>query len=130
MVSKWFAAPYLHLPVPSKMLQLFARFRLACHYLAVETGRWRGVNIDDRKCPLCQCGAVQDEHHHVFVCPFFAEVRLQYPDLFVHNMFSNIQSLFKIHSNSGVARWQLIVRQTCSYLEATGGIFRAIQPAD
>lgn len=128
VVSKWHAAPYLQLPIPSKKLHMYTRFRLACHYLAVETGRWRRRHIDDRQCPLCDLNTVQDEHHHVFVCPRFAITRLEYPDLFAHGSgFRNIQSLFKIHARSGVANWQLVVRQVCGFLDTIGGIYQPIQ---
>jgi Reverse transcriptase (RNA-dependent DNA polymerase)/Endonuclease-reverse transcriptase len=128
-LREWQKALYLTLPAPSKRLCLMARFRLSCHHLAVETGRWQNVHIDDRKCPLCNLGSVQDEHHILFVCPALAPIRVNFPVLFHNNRFSHVQKLFQVDRNSD-RDWRLVLRETCRYLEVVGGIFKPIQMAD
>ena len=49
----------------------FARYRLSCHRLRVETWRYRGITHEQR---LCVCGlGVQDEFH-IFSCPRVEEL--------------------------------------------------------
>ena len=122
---EWNKALYLTLPAPSKRLCLMARFRLSCHHLAVETGRWHDVRIDDRKCTLCTMGSVQDEHHVLFVCPTLSPMRGNFPVLFQNNRFSNVQELFQV-DRSSAGDWRLVLRETCRYLEVVGGIFQPI----
>lgn len=129
VVDRWLTAPYLLLPVPSKKLVLLARFRLSCHYLAIETGRWSRTLVDHRKCTLCGDGSVQDEHHHIFACQHLAEDRAQFPRIFGNGQFSTIQSLF-ILDKSCTAEWHLVVRDLCRFLHSTGGIYKTIHRVD
>ena len=121
----WPRALYLSLPIRADRLRLLARFRMSCHHLAVETGRWRGVLIDERKCDLCDMDTVQDEHHVLFVCPALEFARLQLPRLFGSNRFTYVQKLFHVNPHTE-QDWQLIVRDTCRYLELVGGIYKPI----
>jgi hypothetical protein len=125
-LREWKKALYLTLPAPSKRLCLMARFRLSCHHLAVESGRWYGVPIDDRKCTLCSIGSVQDEHHVLFVCPMLSPIREDFPRLFQNNRFSHVQKLFQVDRGSD-QDWRLVLRDTCRYLEVVGGIFKPVQ---
>jgi hypothetical protein len=127
-LREWTKALYLTLPAPSKRLCLMARFRLSCHHLAVETGRWHGIHIDDRKCTLCAMGAVQDEHHVLFVCPALSPFRLDFPLLFQNGRFGNVQNLFQVDRSSG-QDWRSVLRETCRYLEVVGGVFKPIHAA-
>ena len=62
------------------------QFRLSNHRLPVETGRWFHINYYDRKCHLCSCNTIGDEYHHLFICPFFNELRRKYiPYNYVNN---------------------------------------------
>jgi hypothetical protein len=125
----WPRALYLSLPIPADRLRLLARFRLGCHHLAVETGRWTGVVIDDRKCNLCEASTVQDEHHVLFVCPALHDARLQFPRLFGSDRFTFVQKLFMVNPHTD-EDWLLVVRDTCRYLEVIGGIYKPIVSPD
>lgn len=127
-LREWRKALYLTLPARSKRLCLMARFRLSCHHLAVETGRWHNIHIDDRKCNMCTMGSVQDEHHVLFVCPALSPIRADFPRLFGDNRFGHVQKLFQVDSCSD-HDWRLVLRDTCRYLEAVGGIYKPLQIA-
>lgn len=122
---EWRKALYLTLPAPSKTLCLMARFRLSCHHLAVETGRWQNIEIDRRKCTLCTTGSVQDEHHVLFMCPALSPIRLNFPRLFGDNRFTHVQKLFQVDRNTD-HDWRLVLRDVCRYLEVVGGIFKPL----
>mgnify|MGYP001545129845 CR=1 FL=1 len=64
---------------------VLTRLRLSSHNLAVETGRWSRIPLEQRLCP---CGSVQTELHILFECSQTEHVRTIYPD--VPRDFSNI----------------------------------------
>ena len=51
------------------------KYRTANHFLPVETLRWQGVDIAERKCPLCDNSDVAHEFHYLFSCNAFEEQR-------------------------------------------------------
>jgi hypothetical protein len=121
----WDRAPYLGLPIALHKLRLLARFRLSCHHLAVEVGRWRGVDIDDCVCTLCGTGAVQDEHHVLFRCPALSAARSQYPVLFGDDqLFTHVRSLFTPTHRHALVH---VMRQLCSFLDQVGGIYHPLR---
>ena len=50
------------------------RLRCGTNELSIESGRWRGLTIADRVCPMC-LGAVEDERHFLLKCPAYARER-------------------------------------------------------
>jgi hypothetical protein len=128
--AKWKRARYLNLPLGPEQLKLLARFRLSNHYLAVEVGRWRRpepVPVDMRTCELCGTGSVQDEHHHIFVCPALQALRAEFPRLFMHGHTNYLNPLFALR---GVAyEHQLVVaKDLCIFLQRAGGVYRPPEP--
>ena len=82
--GSWLARPrYLFLDFPAPITCLFMRFRLGCHDLQIELGRW-----EDRRprhlrfCQRCSMGLVDDERHLVFECPAFDQLRCARQHLF------------------------------------------------
>jgi hypothetical protein len=121
----WRRARYLDLPIALHKLRLLARFRLSCHHLAVETGRWRGVDLDDCVCTICGTGAVQDEHHILFRCPALSDARTQYPVLFGDGQpFTHVRSFFTPTHRHAMIH---IVRELCSFLQRVGGIYHPLR---
>ena len=43
-------------------------WRLSCHSLAIERGRYLGIARQDRLCTKCNLGEVGDEIHVLFIC--------------------------------------------------------------
>jgi hypothetical protein len=122
---KWKRAKYLNLPLDPEQIKLLARFRLSNHYLAVEVGRWRRpdpVPVVMRTCELCGAGSVQDEHHHIFVCPAFAAIRTEFPRLFVHGHTNYLNTLFALRGVAYEHRL-LVAKDLCMFLQRVGGIY-------
>ncbi|MCG8033764.1 MAG: reverse transcriptase family protein [Candidatus Thiodiazotropha taylori] len=71
-LEKYFTA------MPRKFDILFFKVRTSNHKLPIETGRWDGTEIHDRKCNLCTLNDIGDEFHYVCKCPYFAEERRKF----------------------------------------------------
>lgn len=77
-------APFVDMcdPIDVDCLVSLVRFRLGAHGLRVSTGRWEGVPRADRLCCRCGLHAVEDEHHVLFVCPHYEDVRQRFLTLY------------------------------------------------
>ena len=65
---------YLNI-LPTSYVKYMIDFRLCNNRLPVETGRWAGVERNERKCVLCDRNDVGDEFHYLLSCSFFATDR-------------------------------------------------------
>ena len=75
--------PYLNFSI-SKMLRSFlTKLRISAHKLQIEVGRYCNPIIprDERYCISCQT-VVEDEHHFLFECPLYNQLRSEYCTLF------------------------------------------------
>ena len=68
---------------------------------------------------------VQDEHHVLFVCPALLHVRSQFTRLFGTGRFIFVQDFFTENPRTDTD-WQLVMRDTCRYLDTVGGIYSRI----
>ena len=61
---------YYSLPMAHGVMLRFLRFRLGCHHLRVNTGRWAQPAIprEDRTCLRCAAASVDDEEHCLLHC--------------------------------------------------------------
>lgn len=66
--------------VPFEQVKSLMRLRTGAHHLAIETGRWQGLNRDERLCTKCNGGVVEDELHVLFECPFYDDVRAKFSE--------------------------------------------------
>ena len=55
--------------------KILCRFRTCNHRFPIETGRWVGVQREDRKCVLCNSGQIGDEFHYLLECKTFTQER-------------------------------------------------------
>ena len=78
------SSPYHELPMPITKLRALLHFRMGSHVLPVEQGRFARPHIPRnlRRCTLCTTGAIGDERHFCFECPFLDGIRAQYADLY------------------------------------------------
>jgi exonuclease III len=62
-----------------RQLISYTRFRCGNHHLAIECGRWSGIDRMDRICKYCcdklNVFVVEDEEHFICLCPLYAELR-------------------------------------------------------
>lgn len=66
---------YVSMNLSRSQRALIAQLRLGILPLSIETGRYKGLAISDRVCPLCDTGVVEDELHFIFSCPSYQHLR-------------------------------------------------------
>jgi hypothetical protein len=90
---------YYRLPLSQGVLVRFLRFRLGCHHLRVNTGRWVQPPLPRRQrvCLRCHSACLDDEAHCLLVCshPTIVDAREKMhaaiPVAFRHNMATYAQ---------------------------------------
>ena len=65
------------LKLPYTMKKDLCHFRTRNHRLSIETGKWIGLEISERKCSFCM-QEVGDEFHVLLRCPTFNVHRKRY----------------------------------------------------
>ena len=70
------------------------KFRLGSHYFPIETGRWSGLNREDRICR--SCGELGDEKHVIFRCNLIDRVDITLDARLSHIWYEpDVYKLFK-----------------------------------
>ena len=62
--------PYLT-SLPKRLYIPLIKFRTSNYKLPIETGRWENINIEDRKCQLCDKNDLGDDFHYLLTCSYF-----------------------------------------------------------
>ena len=60
-----------------KDIYTLCKFRTTNHKLPIETGRWNGIDRENRQCLKCNSRSIGDEFHYIMECHFFTENRTQ-----------------------------------------------------
>ena len=61
--------------LPPRLLQKLICFRLCNDILPIETGSWRRIAHNLRKCNLCYLNLIGDEFYYLLECLFFNDER-------------------------------------------------------
>ena len=69
---------YLKLNLNVKERSYFSQLRFGILPIEIETGQYRSVPQNERKCKVCNSGNIEDEIHVMFFCPVYKNVRLQW----------------------------------------------------
>ena len=94
---------YLSVSMNFKYRKTMCKFRCNDHTLLIETGRHKGLDVNDRICKNCSLGLVEDEVHFLLVCPAYSVPR---SDLLSHtsveSLTTNLQFQKIMSSNDNV----------------------------
>ena len=94
---------YLSVSMNFKYRKTLCKFRCSDHTLLIETGRHKGLDVNDRICKNCSLGLVEDEVHFLLVCPTYSVPR---SDLLLHtsveSLTTNLQFQKIMSSNDNV----------------------------
>ena len=77
--------------ITEKNRLVITRWRLSCHSLHIETGRYQRPRLprNERICSVCH--TIEDEHHALFVCTAHTFIRARYSELLsTHTSVSSI----------------------------------------
>ena len=81
--------------LPEKYVNYIVNYRMCNNRLPVETGRWVGLERNQRVCNLCNNGDIGDEFHYIFRCSYFSDKRKRYIG-FLNLMNANTLDFAKI----------------------------------
>jgi hypothetical protein len=96
--------------------------------LAIETGRYSNIPVEQRLCSLCDLNVVENEMHVLLFCPLYADIR---SDLYSHwcanvRNFMQISSLDRLEKFIFILSDQDIVHYTaraCNQILKRRGVF-------
>jgi len=54
-----------------------SKYRLSCHNLYIESGRYHTIDVNLRICPVFK-NDIEDEYHFILKCPAYNDLRLGY----------------------------------------------------
>lgn len=66
---------YVRCPMHKSLRSAIARIRMGVFPLRIETGRWRGLPLEERLCTNCDMNEVENEKHFLCVCPRHTNLR-------------------------------------------------------
>ncbi len=69
---------YLELDLDRYDKSLLSQFRYGILPLELETGRYKGIDRENRLCTLCNLGAIEDQIHFSFICPAYDHFRTEF----------------------------------------------------
>ena len=90
--------PYLSIVKNRHFRNILTRFRSGYHWLEICQGCYSKTPRDMRYCPNCT-GVIEDEHHALFDCPMYDDLREQFNDLF-HDDCRTLVKLFSFDQDS------------------------------
>ena len=64
--------------IPKGLYIPLIKYRTSNHFLPIETLRWQGIDISERKCSLCEKQDTADEYHYLLICKHFENERNLY----------------------------------------------------
>ena len=72
--QRFCSEPYVYMILPRSHRSAMAQFRCGTAPIRLETGRYEGLAVEARICPLCKNG-VETELHVLLECPTYDEIR-------------------------------------------------------
>lgn len=76
LIKKHFGIAHYLKNSTDKNINYLIKFRSRNHSLPIETGRWRNIPYENRKCPFCN--TLGDEYHFLMECTHFSRHRQLY----------------------------------------------------
>ena len=121
IVDKVILQPYLSKPISNYSKKLICKFRLSSHCLAIETGRYKNIPVERRKCPSCKTD-IEDEFHFMLKCPTYQEFRVKFlkpyyyrrPSVFKLTQLLSTENVRELCNIGKFIKNAFIVRKTIS----------------
>jgi hypothetical protein len=68
-----------------------SKFRISCHKLRIECGRYQNITREKRICEFCESGEIEDEYHFVLSCKNNAQIRNIFIEKIQRNFALNLE---------------------------------------
>jgi Reverse transcriptase (RNA-dependent DNA polymerase) len=118
---------YLEVIKDREERRLITALRGGTNVLAVETGRWKGADLEERTCSVCCTGDIENELHFLLVCSAYERERLRlYQHIFTATDFAFqqmeeetdwlAQMMLGVGCSNKIKR-QRIQRETAKFIE-------------
>ena len=97
--------------VDSANYRALAAIRLRSHCLAIETGGWQGLPLEDRCCP--RCSVLEDEMHFLFDCDIYNDLREHHlpEEYYVRGSIENVVNLLNTDNLKVLNNLALYIRK-------------------
>lgn len=95
------------------------KFRTSNHNLPIETGRWMGINREDRICSLCDSG-IGDEFHYLFICKNIEVTGIR--EKFIPKYYYENPNIIKMEKMFKFCNKKLLVNVSC-FIERLSKLF-------
>ena len=108
-------ANYCSVNLKRSQRALITKLRLGIFPINIELGRYRGIPRDERLCPICLSGEIEDELHILLHCDAYQAAR----DL----LFLHATELVNFNETSDLEKFRILtehermVRNTSKYLQ-------------
>ena len=109
------AEPYVLKHLSRNKRSLFAQIRTGVLPLRVETGRFKGIPLEERTCEYCLSGSVEDEHHFLFSCHNWVDIRHPFIDK-CKEVYPDFGNLDEVEQFRFVMNDELIQLHTAEYV--------------
>ena len=73
--NKFMKEKYFDIIKKFEIRKCFTSFRISSHNLEIERGRYKKLNVSDRKCKICSQDFIEDEIHFIFECQRYKSER-------------------------------------------------------
>ena len=108
--DEWKLDSYLQILEPPHVYY-FIKFITSNHRLPVETGRFNGIDYNNRICPKCCLNDLGDEYHYLFKCPLFKQER----DRYIPSIFRKCPSMQK-YKDMLSSKNEIVLRKICIFM--------------
>jgi hypothetical protein len=108
--------PYVVKTLSRRRRSLVAKLRMGILPLAIETGRWRSLPIEERICSMCNAHEVENETHFLFYCSFYDDYRSQYLRI-VENVCPEFEQK-NIEEKWKIVMSETLINKTASFIES------------
>jgi hypothetical protein len=111
-----------------RLRNIVTRFRLSCHDLQIEKGRWSKLRESERVCQCCDWkkyvpygAVVEDEKHFIFECSLYYDIRgAFYGDLFTRVAHGDLKDFFEKNDPFVVGKFiDQCMKKRCCFLADT-----------
>ena len=109
--SQYEHEPYIDILCVRKLRRNFAQLRSGTLPIEIDSGRYRGITKEQRLCPMCNTGEIENELHCLLKCPVLQDIRKTYIQrkFFINR---NIHTLFIMLSSKN----EQTMKQTANYI--------------